>query len=229
MKHMSKLLVAGVFALALIVPAASAQVVIPEVSVFPVTEPTAVGDTILQPGTYTIKLVPSIQSRNIVQITSQDGSTVEATVLSVPHQLEPGEELPNTMFVFYPPGDGLPRALRTWYAKDPVSNGGHDIVYEESRAKQLARLANTRVVSYSDEIAEPDYGTAELSVITPEATVETYTVPETRIAEVETETRTQIADAGTMDELPATASKTPLMALLGLLALVGAVVVRVVR
>lgn len=217
MKSMMKLIVASAFALMVVVPSAVAQ--IPEVSVLPVSEPLQIGDTVLQPGTYTIKLVPGFSNRNIVQVTSQDGSTVHATVLSVPHQLGPGEELPNTMFVFYPAEAGQPRALRTWFAADAVSNGGHDIVYEESRARMLARAANARVVSYTDDVAEADFGTTELRVVSPDATIETYRVPATTV---------QVAEARPM-ELPATAGRVPMIALLGLLAVVGAVAVRFVR
>jgi hypothetical protein len=37
-----------------------------------------------------------------VQITSTDLSTVYATVLTIPHDLEPDEKVPNTTFVYYP-------------------------------------------------------------------------------------------------------------------------------
>lgn len=219
MKSMMKLIAASAFALLVVAPGAFAQ--IPEVSVLPVSEPLQIGDTVLQPGTYTIKLVPGFTNRNIVQVTSQDGKTVHATVLSVPHQLAAGEELPNTTFVFYPAEAGQPRALRTWFAADAVSNGGHDIVYEESRAKMLARAANSRVVSYTDDVAEVDFGTTELRVVAPDATVETYRAPVTT-------RRVQIAEARPM-ELPATAGRVPMVALLGLLAVAGAVAVRFVR
>lgn len=225
MRSLSKFAIAGACALLLTVPAIAQ---IPEASVFPVDEPTWVGDTLLQPGTYTIRLVPSDQNRNIVQVVSQDGQTVHATTLSVPHQLDPTEEMPNTMFVFYPAGNGGQRALRTWYAADPVSNGGHDIVYEESRARELARAADTRVVWYADDVAEADLGTTELQVIGPDATVEpyTYTVPETRVAQSTTTTR--VAETRP-EELPATSSRMPLVGLLGVLAVAAAAVIRFVR
>ncbi|HEU4521063.1 MAG TPA: hypothetical protein VFT12_03610, partial [Thermoanaerobaculia bacterium] len=148
----------------------------PEASVLPVTEPLDVGGTILQPGTYTIRVLPSFSDRNKVQVTSMDGQTVYATVLTVPHPLEPTEEVPNTTFIYYPAAEGSPRALRTWFAPHPeASLGGHDIVYEESRAKQLARIANSRVVYYPETEVAEIRDDAELAIITPEATVETYT------------------------------------------------------
>ena len=236
MKSMLKLLMVSAFALLISVPAALAQ--IPEVSTLPIDEPTDVGGTILQPGTYTIRVLKRGDD-NRVQILSPDLKTVYATVLTVPHQLEPNEEVPNTTFVFYPAGEGQPRALRTWFPSDPASEGGRDIVYEETRAKQLARLASAPVVSYRTEIVDD----TPLNVVAPDATIETYTwtpapapPPVTLDTTVDTtatietpmmsqSTRTET----TAVEMPRTAGRTPLVALLGLLAIAAAVVIRIAR
>lgn len=219
MKSVSRLMIVGALALLISIPAAFAQT--PEASVLPVTEPLDVGGTTLQPGTYTIRVLPSFADRNKVQITSTDRKTVFATVLTVPHQLEPNEEIPNTTFVFYPAGEGAPRALRTWFAPNPdVSEGGHDIVYEESRAKQLARLAASPVVSYRGETTLAGLDTTELHVVTPQATIETYTY---------TPPAAPMTSATETPEMPSTASSVPLIALLGLLSVGGAVAFRVAR
>jgi hypothetical protein len=225
MKSSMKPLIVSALALLICVPAAFAQT--PEASILPVTEPLDVGGTILQPGTYMIRVVPSSTDRNKVQVMNQEGTKVFASVLTVPHPLEPGEEVPNTTFVYYPAGEGSPRALRTWFAPNPhASGGGHDIVYDEKRAKQLARLANSNVVYYPGEtvVAEIDTDT-ELSVVTPQATVETYTYvppPALPAPPMTSATEAQV-------DMPATASRTPLIALLGLISLVGAVAFRMAR
>ena len=237
MKSTLRYMVVSAFAL-LISTAAFAQS--PEVSMLQVTEPLDVGGTILQPGNYVIKLIRSPYDRNKVQVTSVNGDTVFATLLTVPHQLEPGEEVPNTKFVFYPAEAGLPRALRTWFAPNPsASQGGHDIVYAETRAQQLARLSNSRVVSYEDTVTVADLDTAELHVVTPEATVETYTYtpPPAPPAPVVVETAPMISSepepvqtaAAEPMEMPQTASRLPLLALLGFVALAGAFAVRMAR
>lgn len=237
MKPSLRPMVVVAFAL-LISTAAFAQT--PEVSVLPVTEPLDVGGTILQPGTYHIRVMPSTTDRNKIQVTSVDGTQVFATALTVPHPLEPGEEVPSTTFIYYPAGDGQPRALRTWFAPDPeASQGGHDIVYDEARAKQLARLANSRVVYYPPTTTVTEVKTTDLQVVTPEATVETYTyIPPATVTETRTTTVTEtttdttpMTSASTTDdvEMPATASNVPLMALLGLISLAGAVAFRMAR
>ena len=213
----------------------------PEVSTFPVNEPTLVGDVVLQPGTYAIKVVRSFQDRNKIQVTSMDGKTLYATVLTIPHPLEPNEEVPNAMYVFYPSANGEPRALRTWFAQFPeASQGGHDILYEQSRAKQLARRANSNVIAYPDTVEVTTIETMpELAVVTPQETVETYTytppapvvVAETRTTTVETpmvSSSTETQDSQPVD-MPATASRLPLIALAGLAALAGAAALRFLR
>lgn len=229
MKTMWRLMVLSTFAVAIgLVSAPTAFAQIPEVSTLPVVgEPLDVGGTILQPGTYQIKIVTR-SSRNFVQVTGADGNEVFTTVLTVPHALPPTDQAENTMFVYYPAANGAPRALRTWYAPNSTSGGGHDIVYPEDRAKQLAQLANANVVTYRGDNVE----TAELQVVTPKATVETYKVtvpaPKPVMAMEEPEEPVKVAEART-EELPNTASNLPLVALGGLLALGAAVAVRFAR
>lgn len=226
MKGMLKLLMVMAFALLIAAPAAFAE--IPERSTLPVTEPLDVGGTILQPGTYTISVLKRGDD-NRVTIMDADNKTV-ATVLTIPHQLEPNEEIPNTMFVYYPAGEGQPRALRTWYPPDPASRVGRDIVYEESRAKQLARLANGNVVAYQGEIVD----NTPLHVITPQQTIEVYTMPAPTPAPVVTPApMTSAAPVETAEaapvEMPKTAGNIPMIALFGFVAAAGAVGVRFLR
>jgi len=241
MNSVSRRLVVGAFALLICIPAAFAQT--PEASTLPVNEPLEVGGTILQPGTYLIRVLPSFKDRNKIQITSTDRKTLYATVLTIPHPLRANEKVPNTTFVFYPAAEGAPRALRTWFARNPdVSQGGHDIVYEETRAKQLARLNQSPVVSYRGETQVADLDTTELRVVTPQATVETYTPPapepmtsaanETLApspAPVVAESQPAPVAENQPIEMPNTASTVPLIGLLGLLSVGGAVAFRLTR
>lgn len=224
MKTMWRLMVLSTLAVAIgLVSAPTAFAQIPEVSTLPVVgEPLDIGGTILQPGTYQIRVVTR-SSRNFVQVTGVDGNEIFATVLTVPHALPPTEELENTMFVYYPAANGAPRALRTWYAPNSTSGGGHDIVYPEDRAKMLAQLANANVVAFRGDNVD----TAELEVVTPKATVETYVVPAPVVVPPPVPV-VKVAEART-EELPRTASNMPLFALGGLLALGAAVGIRFAR
>ena len=203
------------FALVIAAPAVFAQTM--EESTLPVTEPIDVGGTILQPGTYLIRVLNNGSDRDRVVITNTDRTKVFATVLTVPHPLEPNEEIPSTTFVFYPSAENAPKALRTWFAGMPPTLRGRDIVYEEGRARELARLASSEVVFYPPQ-SPIESDTTTLSVVTPTAEVETYTYtpPAT----------TPTTMVSSEVEMPATASKLPLFALLGVLSIAGALAIR---
>ena len=276
MRNALKLMAVSAIVLMISAPAAFAQS--QEVSTLSLTEPTDVGGTILQPGTYLIRVVSPLADRNKVQITSVDRDKVFATLLTVPHQLEPNEEVPNSTFIYFPAETNRPRVLRTWFSTNPVT-GGHDFVYDESRARQLARLSKEPVVAYRSEPT-----VAEYNVVTPDETIEAYEWPSTtttQTTEVTTstpvtttvttqapvmETTTTTVNTtpmnttvdttaslntsssstteSTMDttmassssttednevEMPQTASRTPLLALLGIMSLVAAVAIRMAR
>ncbi|HEY0593134.1 MAG TPA: hypothetical protein VGF40_15280 [Thermoanaerobaculia bacterium] len=212
----------------IVAPAAFAQVPLPEkTTTWTISEPTLVGETVLQPGTYSIAVVPRSTDRNIVRVLSTDGQTLYATVLTVPHTLDPDEQRPSSMFVYYPALPGEPRALRTWFPADPPSGDGHDIVYDEDRARMLARASSTTVVSYPAHTEVAQLETVEIHRIEPEVTTTSVTRTETTtttpVTTTETE-RTLVAETRT--ELPQTAGSTPLLALLGMLSIAGALVIR---
>lgn len=235
LKQSLKLFTVALFALLFAAPALVAQnmPITPEVSYFPVTEPTDVGGKVLQPGTYVIKVIQAADSRNKVQIWSKDQKKLYATVLTIPHELKPNETMPNTMFVFYEPTPDHPRALRTWFASNPPGDHGHDIVYPEGRAKQIAVASKSPVVSYPETVADNDIDTAPLTVQTPQSTVEPYNPPAPVVAETTTPApmisssdtnKTETTENTT--EMPQTAGTNPTLALLGLAAIAGAVAIR---
>jgi len=232
MKNILRLAMVCAFALLISIPAFAQT---PEASTLPVTEPLEVGGTILQPGTYMIRVLRSHVDRNKVQITNPEMTKVYATLLTVPHALQPNEKMPNTMFVYYPAAEGLPRALRTWYAPSPtVTQGGHDIVYDATRAEQLARLTKAPVVAYEAGTELADLDDAPLEVVTPEAEKVPYVAPvapkvaETTKPMTSKAPPTQVAESRPM-EMPNTASNVPLIALIGLVSLAGAVAFRLGR
>jgi predicted S18 family serine protease len=217
-----------------------------EVSTLTVDQPLQVGPKVLQPGIYQVRLLPTFAERTKVQFTSVDGQKIYASVLTVPHPLSPKKEESHATFVYYADAAGAPVALRTWYPAPASALGGHDIVYEEGKAKQLAALSKTNVVYYTDTTESADLNTTPLSVITPEQTVEVYTPPApmtSSTTETTTTTTTestpapaptteaapvQVADNTPMP-MPRTASDLPLVALLGLGAIGGAIALRASR
>lgn len=198
----------------------SAFAVLPESSVLRLTEPLDVGGTVLQPGVYVIKALQNIANRNILRVTSEDGAEVFATVLSIPHSLEAGQDPEDTAFVYYPSVAGAPQALRTWFASDSTSGGGHDIVYPKPRAMELAAAAKQPVVAYTGMTEPEDMETAELVIVTPENEVAPYDAPSPATEPV------MVAE---VREMPSTASPVPLFGMIGLLLIGLAVGIRTLR
>lgn len=217
-------------------PAVNAQGTV-EQSSFNLTEPLDVGGTVLQPGDYQIKVVLLQGNRNMLRVMNSDGTQLIATVLSIPHQEGPGAvQTPESRFVYYPASAGQTRVLRTWYAPDTPGLGGHDIVYPEQRAMQLAALVNEPVVAVPDNVKAADYETAPLVVVTPAKEVKPYEVAATEkpqapevVAVQQAKPEVVAAQPATVvgksvhhKPLPKTASNVPLYAGLGFLSLVGA-------
>lgn len=220
MKSLTRLLLmsALIFVIgAISAPIATAQ--IPETSFLRVTEPLDVGGHLLDPGTYVIRVLPGNSNRNLLQVTNEDRSKIFATVLSIPHAYPVGVGETGTEYVLYPEIAGTPRALRTWYAVDSTSKGGHDIVYPERRAMELAPLVKEPVVAYKDDAKDEELVTAPLVVVTPKKEVVAYVEP----------TPAPKPELVAKAELPNTASQLPLVAAIGLLLIGVAIVIRVAR
>lgn len=197
-------------------PAASAQSP-RERATFTLTEPIDVGAVTLQPGTYLIKVVLIDSNRDMLRVTSADETTVYTTLLTRPHPILENEVIPESRYVSWATPPGQPRALRTWYAPD--RSIGHDIIYPQKRALELAALARETVIAIPDSVREAEYRTAPLLVVTPDRQVKSWE-PAT-VATPAKPAPVLVAESGP-SPMPNTASRTPLYAALGLLSLAGA-------
>lgn len=219
MKKLMSRLVLGAFATLLglaSTPAAYAQGE-RENSTFTITEPLEVGNVVLQPGTYFLRVVLLSSDRDTIQVTNPEQNKVFATVLATPHPITAGESIPQTRFVYYT-ASGQPKALRTWFPRD--STNGHDIVYSKQRAMELAAATREPVIAVRDEVKEAEYKSVPIEIVTPERKVTPY------VARYEAPAPVQVAEARPEKELPRTASRVPLFAALGLLSLGGALGLR---
>ena len=191
-----------------------------EKSIFTLNEATEIGSQTVPPGTYLIKVVPLSYNRNVVQVTSEDGTKVFATALATPHPKKQDEQVDNSRFVNYPAVEGQPRALRTWFAPDTPY--GQDIVYPKKRALELATAAKHEVVSIPEETKEAEYKTVPYTTVTPEKEI----VPESAPAPAPAPATTIAESTTPPPALPRTASHVPAAALLGALAIGSALVLR---
>ncbi|MDP2959397.1 MAG: hypothetical protein Q8N53_23465, partial [Longimicrobiales bacterium] len=185
----------------------------PEEATFVVTEPLDVGTVTLQPATYHIKVVKIDSNKDMLRVMDAEQTKIFTTVLTRPYPITMGEVIPESRYVVWSTPAGQPQVLRTWFAAD--RSIGHEVVYSQKRAMELAAIARERVIAVPDEVTEDTYSTAPLLIVTPERQVKPY---EPRLAEREP-APLQVAETR---ELPETASRVPLFAALGLLSLAGA-------
>jgi hypothetical protein len=204
-----------------------------EKAYFNLTEPLDVGGTILQPGDYQIKVIPLRSNRNLLQVTSADKAKLFATLLSIPHAEGPGGvQIPASRYIYYPAKAGNVKVLRTWFASETTTLGGHDIVYPRQRAIELAALVNEPVVAVPDEVKEAEYTTVPLIVVAPDKQVKPYeevvaqtppVAPVPPVVEVAPVKPVVVAENRPAHKrLPRTASDVPLYAGLGLLSVLAA-------
>ncbi len=185
------------------------------------------GYAVLPAGTYVFKIMDSQTDRHIVQIFSQDEKTVYATILAIPnYRLRATDK---TVMTFRERPAGEPEALRAWFY--PGREWGEEFVYPKARAVMLAKETNTPVLFMPTEIA-PE---VTVAIVTPAEPVVAALAAapvmaiqpsgdEVQLEQVVTAPppAAVVAQAAPMTALPSTGSSMPLVGLLGLVALGGA-------
>ena len=185
------------------------------------------GYRVLPAGTYVFKLVNSSSNRHIVQIFNEDQTKIFATILAIPnYRLQPKNK---TVITFNESVKGAPQAIRAWFY--PGAHWGEEFVYPKAKAVELAKETNLPVLQMpamaKEEAAKPEESRAELEQAP--VTAVRPSGEEVEIAQVVTAPPAEEvaqAAAAPAPELPTTASPLPLIALLGLLALAGALSLR---
>jgi hypothetical protein len=198
------------------------------------------GGKTLPAGKYTFRIMDSPSNRHVVQIMSEDGKTMHATLLAIPAQRQDPPNDPEVRFMEAPAN--TPPAIRTWWY--PGRTIGHEFIYPKEHARRLAARQKEPVLTVTGaQTSTEEMRTADLSRIsqsgqeTPAPTrTETTTARQSTPPPTTATTQTspdrgraaQTADASatrrvrTRTELPRTASALPLVGLIGLLSLAGA-------
>jgi LPXTG-motif cell wall-anchored protein len=179
-----------------------------------VSEPTEIPGTVLQPGTYFVKVMDFQGEKLIVQFLNEDETKPIATVLAMRDRrvmTDDGQD----GFTYFERSPGGPAALKSWYYAG--DNWGEVFVYPRSKAVVLAKVTREEVVATPAE-STPTLQ-SEVVVITPGEGLKP--IPSAEPA-------TMLAEA-LPSELPETASSLPLIALIGLLALGGASALHIMR
>jgi LPXTG-motif cell wall-anchored protein len=181
------------------------------------SDPVQVPGKVLQPGTYTFRLMDSPSNRHIVQVFDADGTHLITTILAIPnYQLEVSG---HTILAFAERPTGEPEALKAWFY--PGDNFGQEFVYPKAEAAELSQVNNTVVPTETEPAPQPVAETTPAPAPAP--------APEPVAAPVQQQTDAQPApaqEAPAPAQLPQTGSDLPLIGLAGLLALGGALALR---
>ena len=180
------------------------------------SHPVDVAGHVLVAGTYLFKIA-DVNDRHIVQISSADGKTIIATVMTIPdYRLTPTND---TVIKFREVPAGSPEAVRAWFY--PGRTLGEEFVYPKQRAIELAKASNVPVPALAvDAVDVAALKTAPIVAVTPdEKEVPVTAVIQTTPVAVATVARNENAVASNEPaQLPKTASTLPLFIALGIAA-----------
>jgi hypothetical protein len=178
----------------------------------------------LPAGTYTFRLSDSNSDRHIVQVLDKDAAKLHTTILAIPaKRLNVSDD---TVVTFHEqPAEATP-AVRFWYY--PGDDVGQEFAYPKAQALRIAAVTGTSVLAIDSDASM----TASVTRVEGAAGAGTQTADTQAPApQVETPTRSEMPPVGTAGEerLPRTASNLPIVGLIGLLALGGALAARAAR
>lgn len=112
--------------------------------------PVEIPGKVLPAGTYWFKLLNNDSDRNIVQVWSTNPRELLATIMTIPdYRLHVRGT--NHVIKFEERPSSQPEALKAWFY--PGDRYGHEFVYPETRARELAKRTGQPVLSMPDETA----------------------------------------------------------------------------
>jgi len=185
---------------------------------------------VLEPGTYSFKLLDSASDRHIVQVFDSNDHII-TTILAIPnYRIRPTGK---TEFTFWEVPAGQPPAMRAWFY--PGDNFGQEFAYPKSAATQIAATANAPVPTTEAQTRE-ELATAPVTT-TPAPEPQQTTEPEpTQVAQNTPPPAPEAAPApeppapqAAPQELPKTGSPYPLIGLAGVFSLGLFALVRALR
>jgi len=196
----------------------------------------------LPAGRYVFRLANPDTSRNVVQVTSADGKRVFGMFHSYPS--ERATPANDSEIRFMEASAGAPPAVRTWWY--PGERTGYEFIYPKQQARRIAdRTRQAVLTTKNDSATLQETDTTELTRVAPGGS-ETSANSSAAAAPSGAAQRGELADnsqqtrVGTDDsrparvgtvarartQLPRTASASPLIALIGVLMLAAAAVIR---
>lgn len=208
----------------------------------------------LPAGTYTFKLADSLSTRHVVRVANADDTQVLGTFIAI--AAERPQAAREAVITFRETPANMPPAIRYWYY--PGNTIGQEFAYPKDQAMQIANATGEEVLAIEGDPKDADaMRSGEISRVSPASPAEqearsasdatprqtepqatpapprtAQTAPPERTASPAPRPETsgsQRATAGTSGRLPNTASELPLVGIIGLLSLGGAMATRALR
>lgn len=173
------------------------------------------GGKVLPAGTYVFKLLDSPYDRDVVQIFSEDGKHIYATILAIPNFRLKAPE--NTITNFEERATGSPEAIKAWF--HPGETWGHEFVYPKVKAAELAKMSNEAVPSMPAEMTPNISAPAETAKEEPVVALESAPLKAEEPSGEELPVTRAFPSTTEVASLPKTASSMPLVGLIGMLSL----------
>jgi hypothetical protein len=207
-----------------------------------ISGPIEVSGTVLQPGKYVLRTLDVGNmgaAAHVVQIMNENEDHLITTVMAINnYRLEPTGK---TVLQFYEMPAGQPQVLRAWFY--PGDNFGQEFLFKKNRASEISQVAHATVPTEeenttatttqpSNDVTPPPPAPEPAAVTAPEPApqpapqVASNQAPEPAPAPP-VNNNTNTADNSSR-AMPETASNLPLIGLIGLLSIGGALAVRVV-
>jgi hypothetical protein len=189
------------------------------------SDPVEIPGQALPAGTYWFTLMDNQGDRNIVQVWSADRMHLLATILAIPdYRLQPTGK---TVIKFSERPSGTPEAIRTWFY--PGDEFGHEFVYPEKRAMELAKQTGRPVLSMPNEMAsnltKPAKAVTEPSVVALKNAPVKAVKPSGETVEMAEVIAPKPMPSTHAGHMPKTASLLPLWGLVGIFFLAAGLIV----
>jgi hypothetical protein len=171
------------------------------------SQPVQVPGMVLPAGTYSFTIHESFGSRNVVQIWNEEKTQLVTTILAIHnYRLAPTGE---TVITFHESPADTPQAVKAWFY--PGHTYGIEFVYPKEKALEIAQASQEVVIAETEEPTAETLKSVPLVAVTPEQKEEPV--------EQAIETEPPAGQQEVAEELPTTASETPLIAVFGVFAL----------
>ena len=125
------------------------------------SEPVMVPNATLPAGTYVFRLADVNGNRHLVRIFNEKEDELITTIQAIPTRRTTGSD--DILLRFTPTTPGAPVALKAWFTAD--STYGHEFVYPEDQAKQIAE--RTKSVVLSVDVPGTDLQKGTLRTVSP--------------------------------------------------------------